>query len=55
MAFIFGVIAGIVSGFVTYNSTAQTGLAVGTGVIVFLVGWILGIFFFGDASDIDLF
>ena len=55
LAFLFGVLAGGVSGYLTYDSTAQVGFALVVGLIVFFVGWLLGVFFFGDASDIDFF
>lgn len=54
-AFLFGLIAGGVSGYMTYDGTAQTGFALVVGLIVFFVGWLLGLFFFSDASDIDFF
>ena len=55
LAFLFGVLPGGISGYLTYGSTAQMGLAVGVGIVVFLIGWLLGVFFFGDATDIDIF
>ena len=42
LAFLFGVLAGGISGYLTYGSTAQMGLAVGVGIVVFLIGWLLG-------------
>lgn len=53
LAFLFGVVAGVFTGVTTYHSTALVGPSIVVGVIVFLVGWLLGVFFFGDASDID--
>jgi hypothetical protein len=53
LGFLFGLIAGGVSGYMTYDGTGQTGFALTVGIIVFLVGWLLGLFFFGDASNIE--
>lgn len=55
LAFLFGVLAGGITGYLTAEGTGQTGVGVVVGLVVFFIGWLLGVFFFGDASDIDFF